>query len=209
MSKLASQVDPEFKPFARRGERTSAAGIVDAIVGFAKISSYLREEERLPMPSLEPGNSFGGTMELAVFGRARNETDRKVEQAQRRLDTYAASGGPWEVKDVSQTGFRLLAPMSIANAVTLGTLAAIRPQGQRVWALGIVRRMRRLTSDRAEIGLQIIANCAFQHRTRSSSARRRTTTIPSTARRRRSTAASFMAFSCRCASERPMPRCSR
>jgi hypothetical protein len=59
---------------------------------------------------------------------------------------------------VSQTGFRLLAPMSIANAVTLGTLAAIRPQGQRVWALGIVRRMRRLTSDRAEIGLQIIAN---------------------------------------------------
>jgi len=158
VSKLASQVDPEFKPFARRGERTSAAGNVDAIVGFAKISSYLRDEDRLPMPLLEPGKSFGGTMELAVFGRARNETDRKVEQAQRRLDMYAASGGPWEVKDVSQTGFRLLAPMSIANAVTLGTLAAIRPQGQREWALGIVRRMRRLTSDRAEIGLQIIAN---------------------------------------------------
>jgi len=158
VSKLASQVDPEFKPFARRGERTSAAGVVDAIVGFAKISSYLREEERLPVPVLEPGKSFGGTMELAVFGRARNESDRKVEQAQRRLDTYAAQGGPWEVKDVSQTGFRLLAPMSVANAVTLGTLAAIRPQGQRVWALGIVRRMRRLTSDRAEIGLQIIAN---------------------------------------------------
>jgi len=107
---------------------------------------------------LEPGKSFGGTMELAVFGRARNESDRKVAQAQRRLDTYAARGGPWEVKDVSQTGFRLLAPMSVANAVTLGTLAAIRPQGQRVWALGIVRRMRRLTTDRAEIGLQIVAN---------------------------------------------------
>ena len=39
MSKLASQVDPEFKPFARRGERTSAAGTVDAIVGFNKISA--------------------------------------------------------------------------------------------------------------------------------------------------------------------------
>ena len=133
-------------------------GTVDAIVGFAKISSFLREEERQPMPVLEPGKSFGGTMELAVFGRARNESDRKVAQAQRRLDTYAARGGPWEVKDVSQTGFRLLAPMSVANAVTLGTLAAIRPQGQRVWAPGIVRRMRRLTADRAEIGLQIVAN---------------------------------------------------
>ncbi len=158
VTKLASQVDPEFKPFARRGERTSAVGTVDAIVGFGKISAYLREEERSPNPSLDPALSFGGTMELAVFGRARNEADRRLEQAQRRLATYAAPGGPWEVKDVSQTGFRLLAPMSVANAVTLGTLAALRPHGQRAWALGIVRRMKRLTSDRAEIGLQIIAN---------------------------------------------------
>jgi hypothetical protein len=158
VSKLASQVDPEFKPFARRGERTSAVGTVDAIVGFAKISGFLREEERVPTPALDTGKSFDGTMELAVFGRARNETDRRLALAQRRLATYTTPGGPWEVKDVSQTGFRLLAPMSVANAVTLGTLAALRPQGQPVWALGIVRRMRRLTSDRAEIGLQVIAN---------------------------------------------------
>jgi len=158
LTKLACQVDPEFKPFARRGERTSAVGTVDAIVGFARISGYLREEERSPIPTLDTATSFGGTMELAVFGRARNETDRRLEQAQRRLATFAAPGGPWEVKDVSQTGFRLLAPMSVANAVTLGTLAAIRPHGQRMWALGIVRRMKRLTTDRAEIGLQVIAN---------------------------------------------------
>jgi len=48
--------------------------------------------------------------------------------------------------------------MIVANAVTLGTLAAIRAQGQGVWSLGIVRRIRRITSDRGEIGLQIIAN---------------------------------------------------
>ncbi len=158
MSKLASQVDPEFKPFARRGERMAAAGTVDAIVGFAKISGYLKEEEHNPVPPLEPGNSFGGTMELAVFGRIRNETDRRVELVRRRLAAFATPGGPWEVKDVSQTGFRLLAPMSVANAVTLGTLAAIRPHGQPPWTLGIVRRMRRMTADRAEIGLQVIAN---------------------------------------------------
>jgi hypothetical protein len=158
VSKLASQVDPEFKPFARRGERTSAAGTVDAIVGFSKISGYLREEEHEPLSQLELGGSFGGTMELAVFGRMRNERDRRLETARRRLATFATPGGPWEVKDVSQTGFRLLAPMIAANAVTLGTLAAIRAQGQSVWSLGIVRRIRRITSDRGEIGLQIIAN---------------------------------------------------
>ena len=97
-------------------------------------------------------------MELAVFGHSRNEDDRRRELARRRLATWGASGGPWEVKDVSQTGFRLVAPMSAASAVTLNTLAAIRPYGHAFWTLGIVRRMKRLTTDRAEIGLQVIAN---------------------------------------------------
>jgi hypothetical protein len=158
LNKLAAQVDPEFKPFARRGERTAAVGTVDAIVGFPKIAGYLREEERDPIQHIDAGKSFGGTMELAVFGRMRNEDDRRVELSKRRLAVYQMPGGPWEVKDISQTGFRLVAPMSVANAVTLGTLAAIRPHGQTPWTLGIVRRMRRLTTDRAEIGLQVIAN---------------------------------------------------
>ena len=159
LTKLASQVDPEFKPFARRGERTAAAGTVDAIVGFAKISGFLRDEDLAGVPIMDAqGKSFGGTLELAVFGRNRNEGDRRVEQSRRRFAQFAAPGGPWEVKDISQTGFRLLAPMSVANAVTLGSLAAVRPQGQTAWTLGIVRRMKRLTADRAEIGLQVIAN---------------------------------------------------
>ena len=158
LTKLASQVDPEFKPLARRGERTAAAGTVDAIVGFAKISGYLHEDDQVAVPYTESGKSFGDTMELAVFGRMRNQPDRRAELARRRLATFAAPGGPWEVKDMSQTGFRLVAPMSVANAITLGTLAAIRPHGQTPWTLGIVRRMKKMTPDRAEIGLQVIAN---------------------------------------------------
>ncbi len=158
LTRLASQVDPEFKPFARRGERTAAAGTVDAIVGFARITGYLREEDHTPVPLLEAGKSFGSTMELAVFGRMRNEADRRVELVRRRFAQFAAPGGPWEVKDVSQTGYRLLAPMSAASAVTLGALAAIRGHDDASWTLGIVRRIRRMTADRAEIGLQVIAN---------------------------------------------------
>ena len=64
----------------------------------------------------------------------------------------------WDIRDVSHTGYRLVAPMSVINSVTLGTLVAIRAHGQSLWTLGIVRRMKRLTSERAEIGLQVIAN---------------------------------------------------
>jgi hypothetical protein len=161
LSKLASQVDPEFKPFARRGERTSAEGSVDAIIGFTKISGFFRDDEMTSFIDRKRGPStFGDTIEIATFGRMRNETARISEMAQRRLANYTAPGGSWNIRDISQTGFRLIAPMSVINAVTLGTLVAIRPQSDAHgrWTLGIVRRMKRLTTERAEIGLQMIAN---------------------------------------------------
>jgi hypothetical protein len=158
-SKLAAQVDPEFRPFTRRGERVAAAGSVDAIVGFQKITSYFKEEARQPLPLADTiGESFDSTMDLAVFGRIRDEPTRRTEIARRRIGAHAAPGGPWEAKDVSQTGFKLVAPIQVANAVTLGTLVAIHPHGQPRWTLGIIRRMKRTAADRAEIGLQIIAD---------------------------------------------------
>jgi hypothetical protein len=162
LQKLASQVDPEFKPFARRGERTSADGTVDAIIGFAKISGFLRDEEMTAsiVERKRGPSTFGDTVEIATFGRMRGEAVRVTEMTQRRLANYAAPGGSWEVRDVSQTGFRLVAPMSMINVVTLGTIAALRPKAQNDgrWTVGIVRRMKRLTTERAEIGLQVIAN---------------------------------------------------
>jgi len=158
LTKVAAQADPEFRPFARRGERVAAAGIVDAIVGFNSIAGYLRDAERAPLRHAESDHGYGDTMELAVFGRLRNEEDRLAEQARRRLAAFSARGGPWQVKDVSQTGFRLIASTLAANTVTLGTVVALRPHGQAAWTLGVVRRMRRLTSERAEIGLQLIAS---------------------------------------------------
>jgi hypothetical protein len=158
LTKVAAQADAEFRPFARRGERIATAGTVDAIVGFSSIAGYLRDEERTPLRAAESAHSYGGTMDLAVFGRLRNEEERLVEQSRRRLAAFAARGGPWEIKDVSQTGFRLMASMLAATTVTLGTVVALRAQGQSVWTLGIVRRMKRLTSERAEIGLQLIAS---------------------------------------------------
>ena len=159
MTKLAAQVDPEFRPVPRRGERINASGAVDAIVGFTKIAGYLHDEEAHPLAEKRhrTGN-FDDSIELATFGHMRNENARVQEVARRLLATYAAPGGAWDIRDVSHTGYRLVAPMSVINSVTLGTLVAIRAHGQSLWTLGIVRRMKRLTSERAEIGLQVIAN---------------------------------------------------
>ena len=159
LTKLAAQVDPDFRPIARRGERQAASGSVDAIVGFAKISGFLRDAQTAPATDRRSHlGSYGETLEIATFGRVRNENSRALDVEREQLATYAAPGGAWNVRDVSQTGYRLVAPMTVINAVTLGTLTAIRADGQPLWTLGIVRRMKRLTAERAEIGLQVIAN---------------------------------------------------
>src|SRR6185369_3084036 len=155
---LCSRLDPEFKPLARRGERIPASGAVDAIVGFNNISGFLADERTLRAAEFNSARSFANTMDLATFGRSRVEPDPRDDILRRRLAMFAAPGGPWETKDMSVSGFRLLAPTSLATEVTLSMLVAVHRRGENSWALGIVRRMRRLSVDNAEIGLQLIAN---------------------------------------------------
>jgi hypothetical protein len=104
------------------------------------------------------GRNFESTLELAVFGRSRAQTELSRELAAGRVSTFSSPGGLWEIKDISASGFRLFAPMSIASELTLSMLVAIRRHGEDAWVLGIIRRMRRLTTNDAEIGLQLIAN---------------------------------------------------
>ena len=163
--KLASQVDPEFKPFARRGERTAAGG-------HRRCDRRLREDRGLPARGgarsrssrPTPARASAARWSSRCSGAMRNEADRRVELARRRLAQYAAPGGPWEVKDVSPD--RLPAARADerrerGHARHAGGDPAARPDG---WTLGIVRRMKRLTADRAEIGLQVIASDARRRR---------------------------------------------
>ena len=156
--RIASRVDPEFKPVTRRGERTPASGAVDAIIGLGNITNFLRDDGPAPTTELNSSRSFANTMDLAVFGRTRTEPDIRSDYARRRLVAFSAPGGPWEMKDISTSGFRLHAPMSVATEITLSMLVAINRRGPETWVVGIVRRVRRLSADRAEIGLQLIAN---------------------------------------------------
>ncbi|MEP7209159.1 MAG: hypothetical protein ABI920_19675, partial [Casimicrobiaceae bacterium] len=162
LAKLAMQVDPAFRPIPRRGERTAAVGTVDAIVGLHRIADFLRNETDAPVPELDTVSTYSGTLDLAVFGHLRDEDTKRKAVARRRLAAYTTPGGPWEIKDVSTTGVRLMAPMTAAGSLTLGTLVALRAEGDVVWKLGIVRRMRRVNAQAAEIGLQRIADSATQ-----------------------------------------------
>ena len=98
-------------------------------------------------------------MELAVFGHMRNEA-----RPPRRHDAATACRVRGARRPVGGQG-RLADGLSADRADErrqrrdtghAGGHSPARPD--RMWTLGIVRRMRRLTIDRAELGLQVIAN---------------------------------------------------
>ncbi|MBS0327743.1 MAG: hypothetical protein JSS46_14525 [Proteobacteria bacterium] len=155
-TKLAARVDPEYHPLARRGDRMLANGLVDAIVGLQKIAAFFKGES----PSAAGGGdgSYTNTLDLAVFGRIRDEPTRQREMMRRRIGAHAVPGGPWELQDGSANGFKLVAPIQVANAVTLGTLVALHPHGTQHWSLCVVRRINRTAADRADIGVELIAD---------------------------------------------------
>jgi hypothetical protein len=101
-TKLAVQIDPEFRPLPRRGNRVAATGTVDAVVGFAKISACLHDQT-LSLLNQDAGKSFSGAMELAVFGKSRRDAARIYRDGERRLATYLAAGGPWEASSLRRS----------------------------------------------------------------------------------------------------------
>ena len=165
---------------------------VDAIVGFAQdLRLSARGRARRRRPRSTPAKSFGGTMELAVFGRARNETNRRREQAQRAPRAIRRAG-----RSVGSEGRE-------PDRVPAAGADERRQRGHARHAGGDpparAARTGRSAScgacagsptDRAEIGLQVIANALVERRPRRAAQGAGRRTIRSTARRRRSTAAS-------------------
>jgi hypothetical protein len=156
-TKVAARIDPEYRPLQRRGKRVAANENADAVVGFSKIVACLHDDALGPL-NVEASRTFSGAEEIAIFGQSRNEPSTARTIAEQRLALYLAVGGSWEVKDISESGFRVVAPAAGTDVATLGTLVALRLPRQDRWVLCIVRRMTRRTTERAEMGLELIAS---------------------------------------------------
>lgn len=150
--KLARQLDPDRSPLARRSERTPIAAEAFTVTSFPKICVVLRDEDLRTAAGLQ-----------SLLEGYRETTSKSVESpaaityASVRRNAYGVADDCWQVKDQSASGARMIASLSEATSLTIGTLVAARLDGQADWKLYTIRRLRRLTSDRAEVGLQVMA----------------------------------------------------
>ena len=141
------------------------------------------EEERDPIPRIDSRQQLrrhDGARRVRAH-RA-TSTTAALELARRRLAAFARAGRP--VGDQGRLADRLSAGRADERRQRGHAQHARRDpsaRARRSWTLGIVRRMKRLTADRAEIGLQVIANDAARRRPDRAAQEHATTTTRSTA----------------------------
>ena len=64
----------------------------------------------------------------------------------------------WEVEDISADGFRTVLPLRGSDAIRIGSLLGIQPEGVAHWGVAIVRRLRRDNANQLHAGVEMLAN---------------------------------------------------
>ena len=156
---LARRLDqlwrPQALPRARRGERRAEKRRVVVAAGWTAMIAAMRTAgARRPH---EPHQyTYDDATRLTVHGYVRHEErDPHSNVINRGPNRYG-----WQLQDTSESGARILSATREAQQQQVGALLALQPEGENRWRLGIVRRLRRRTSENTELGVEIIAQNA-------------------------------------------------
>jgi len=150
LEKLRAMISPDTVPNVSREPRADVSYEADVRVGLARICAHLANVQA-------PDAELGGERRKSPFGPA---NVGPVPAASR----FPKTGGPppedaprWIVQNRSNSGLRVSALGSARHGLTLGSLVAVRSRDGGDWALGVVRRMVRSTSEKIDVGVGVIA----------------------------------------------------
>lgn len=88
---------------------------------------------------------------VSGFGKVVERTDVGLNFSDEQPDI-------WEVEDISATGFRTLLPKQGADAIRIGCLLGIQPEGVSHWGVAVVRRLSRDKNSQLHVGAQMLSS---------------------------------------------------
>ncbi len=161
LRKVAGNYMPRPPRVKRRGERKPATAAVKAVVGLTAIQNMLRHEEKkkvaaapVAVPEVEEITITvdGGYTETPTVAADSNDGPATVATA----FEFGVPHHVWQLKDNSESGCRLRAPIADAQRVRPGTLVALREDGSPRWSLAVVRRFKTRIGERVDIGVEYV-----------------------------------------------------
>jgi len=168
----------------RSGSRFFGAGSV--IAHLDQLTSRLAGGELVPREmNLEGINDMGAVVHvLEHLGRHwwERRPERKAERrrslsqigvvygfgevmtrfADELADQMRAPADTWGVENESDGGYGAVLPMGSGEWLQVGKVLAIKPEGSRVWGVGIVRRLAAQDGGQRHVGIELLARGARQ-----------------------------------------------
>jgi hypothetical protein len=179
LDKARPAVAPNLNMDMRRDPRVSCIHAARVRIGIARILKELAAPETAGVA--EAANTANASVGVQAASRAdladRADTTLQSEQ----IEVYAVAGAAhpaarsgadqdtiavslarfpeslWQVKDRSVAGLRICASGGVGQTLMLGALVAVRESPRKQWALGVVRRVNKVSPDEVEAGLSVIA----------------------------------------------------
>jgi len=150
LEKLRAIVSPDTVPRVSREARAAVSYEVAMDVGLAGICRQLA-----------PSDARNAAFEAAIGG-----DPAVVATPQRDVPVpglappsrYGVATTTWQVQNHSRSGLRITAAGPIGEGLALGALVAIRTRDGGVRVLGVVRRLVKATTNKADVGVSVIAS---------------------------------------------------
>ncbi len=172
IGKVIDYFAPEFKPVTRNEPRAQEVIRARLVVGFRSSWNALTEmdrwiERKAKGPAGAQKYSYTDKQALFIYGHVNEQTNkqREAQEAKAKEREKQQDGPPMpvlgdtcQILDRGPTGCRVLTKGNGLTVSDLGTLAIFLEDGREEWTLGIVRRIKRITADQVDLGLQIIAH---------------------------------------------------
>lgn len=159
LEKARPAIAPNLNLDMRRDPRISCIHAARVRIGLARILKELSTQETAGTAEAQIEDTRSGEQieVYAVAGAARSQQRGGGESDTLSVSLAQFPESLWQVKDRSVAGLRICASGGVGQTLMLGALAAVRESIRRQWALGVVRRVNKLSNDEVEAGLSVIA----------------------------------------------------
>lgn len=152
LQRLEQLWGPGAKYTERRGVRVQADRPVHVAAGLVEIAAALHSSDPRN-EALDDRFRHGDPAELAS-GHVQ-PTFGGTDPVGIEFEQENASG--WRMHDTSESGCKLVSQSRKAAQQQLSSLLGIQEEGDTRWKIGIVRRLKKISEDHTELGVEIVA----------------------------------------------------
>jgi cyclic-di-GMP-binding protein len=141
----------------RRAPRKGVKKIVEIVYGLPFIISHIKEARKGTDAGLSGDNyTFDENTDVNIYGFVTKRTQDRGGYATPVSSERTRGIERWVMEDESECGYGATIETADKDWLRVGALVGLRPDKTSPWALGVVRRLSRLSESESSVGIEIL-----------------------------------------------------